>query len=580
MRSTDLWTGGGGVPEYSGRLELTWTNKHLRLLAHEGGSYEWVSPSDYRVAEVRLLNDAGTTGEVRPDGERAKDNLLMRGDALAAVTSLTKIPEFRDEYVGKVRLVYLDPPFNTGQAFEQYDDALEHSVWLTMMRDRLTQIKKLLAKDGSIWVHLNDDEMAYCRILLDEVFGRSSFVATIVWESAQGGRGDTDIAPTHDYILVYAKDKPQWAKVRNGFERTSTQLARFANPDNDPRGPWRQGDDGTAKSGSEKSRFPITLPSGRVIRPKEGRYWAFSQGTFERARAEGRVWFGKKGNSLPVIKRYATEVKETVAPKTWWPAAEAGSNQEAKRDHLNKMFPGVTPFATPKPERLMERIIHIATNPGDIVLDCFAGSGTTAAVSQKMGRRWVAVEWSQKTLATFTGPRLTKVVRGEDPGGITELTGWEGGGGFRVLDVAPSMFEDDEGHVVLADWATSSALAEATAAQLGYDYDPEMLPFCGRKGRSRLAVIDGLVNEDVARLLVEQLPENEMVVLCATMVDPAAQAVVSEARKGSRLRKIPDSILADYRRSQLWWERRMAELYAEGEAESAEVAEPAEAVEA
>jgi adenine-specific DNA-methyltransferase len=191
------------------------------------------------------------------------------------------------------------------------------------------------------------------------------------------------------------------------------------------------------------------------------------------------------------------------------------------------------------------------------------------------------VEWKRETIETFTGPRLERVVAGREPTGVTEAVGWEGGGGFRVLDVAPSMFEDDEGHIVLADWATSSALAEATAAQLGYAYDPDMQPFCGRKGRSRLAVIDGLVNENVARLLVEQLDENEMLVLCATMVDPAAQQIVSEARKGSRLRKIPDSILADYRRSQLWWEKRMAELYAVEEPETSRApAAAAEEVEA
>jgi len=335
-------------PRYKGRLELTWTNKDQCLLAHEDGSYEWVTPSDYRVAEVRLLHDAGTVGETFSDEQRSGDNLLIRGDSLSALRSLTKLPEFARELVGKVKLVYVDPPFNTQQAFEQYDDALEHSVWLTMMRDRLDLAEKLLRPDGSIWVHLDDAEMAYCRVLMDEVFGRQNFVACIVWESAQGGRGDTDIASTHDYILVYAKDRRLWGKVRNLLARNETQLARFKNPDNDPRGPWRQGDDGTAKSGGADSRWPITLPSGRVVRPKEGRYWAFATRTFELAVKEERVWFGRDGDSLPIIKRYLSEVNEGVPPKSWWPASEAGSNQEAKRDHLNKLFPDHQPFATPK----------------------------------------------------------------------------------------------------------------------------------------------------------------------------------------------------------------------------------------
>ncbi len=500
---------------------------------------------------VRLFNDATTVGETRSDRARAHDNLLIRGDALNGLTSLAELPEFAREYVGKVRLAYIDPPFNTQQSFLHYDDALEHSVWLTMMRDRLLQIKKLLAPDGSVWVHLDDSEMAYCKVLMDELFGRPNFVATIVWESAPGGRGDTDIAPTHDYLLVYALDRPMWAKHRNVLERSAVQKDRFKNPDNDPRGPWRQGDDGTAKSGNENSRWPVTVPSGRLVTPKDGRYWAFSRETFKTARAEGRVWFGKSGDSLPVIKRYLTDVKEGVAPKTWWPAAEVGSNQEAKRDHLSKLLPDREPFATPKPERLLQRIIQIATNRGDVVLDCFHGSGTTGAVAHKLGRRWIGIENSASTLADYAIPRLTKVINGKDPGGITKSAEWSGGGGFRVLDVAPTMFSEDGGVVVLADWATHGKLAEATAAQLHFDYEPDA-PFCGRKGRTRLAVVDGLVNADVAQVLTDQLLPDERLVICGTAVDPEASRRVRELRRGSRVRKIPASILEEYRDAPQW----------------------------
>jgi adenine-specific DNA-methyltransferase len=539
------------VSSYNGRLELTWTNKAERLLAHEDGSYEWVSPSDYRVAEVRLLHDAGSVGEVHADRARAKDNLLIRGDALNALTTLTRLPEFEREYVGKVKLAYLDPPFNTQQSFLQYDDALEHSVWLTMMRDRLLVARTLLSPDGSVWVHCDDSEQAYVKILMDELFGRENFVATVVWESAQGGRGDTDIAATHNYLLVYAQERRKWSKVRNLIPRDATQLGRFKNPDDDPRGPWRQGDDGTAKSGGATSRFIIELPSGRTVQPKEGRYWAFSKETFETARAEGRVWFGRNGDRLPIIKRYLSDVNEGVPPKTWWPASEAGSNQEAKRDHLRKLLPDVPPFETPKPERLLNRVISIASNPGEIVLDCFLGSGTTAAVAHKTGRRWVGIEWSADTLDAHAIPRLTHVVAGTDPGGITDVVEWAGGGGFRVLEVAPSMFMDDGGVVVLSEWATNGALAEATAAQLGFDYEGDP-PFAGRRGRARLAVIDGLVSEDVVQVLVEALAPDERVVVCGTAVDPAARDVVRDLRPGSTVRKIPQSILHEYRQSTTW----------------------------
>jgi adenine-specific DNA-methyltransferase len=182
------------VPGYEGRLELTWTNKHLRLLAQEDGSYEWVPLSDYRVAEVRLLHDTGTVGQV--GGERAKDNLLIRGDALNALTSLIELPEFERQYVGK--LAYLDPPFNTQQSFLQYDDALEHSVWLTMLRDRLVQVKTLLAPDGSVWVHCDDSEQAYLKVLMDELFRRENFVANIIWEKFATRENRTDISTSHD----------------------------------------------------------------------------------------------------------------------------------------------------------------------------------------------------------------------------------------------------------------------------------------------------------------------------------------------------------------------------------------------
>jgi len=192
--------------EHSGKLELTWTNKHLRLLADEEGGYTWVPPSDYRVAEVRLLHDVETVGETRDDRSRAKDNLLIRGDALSALTSLCELPELAREYVGKVKLAYLDPPFNTKQAFEHYDDALEHSVWLTMMRDRLLQIRKLLAPDGSVWVHCDDSEQAYLKVMMDEVFGRDNFVAVITWEKRYSRSNDAAISSSHDYLVVFAKN--------------------------------------------------------------------------------------------------------------------------------------------------------------------------------------------------------------------------------------------------------------------------------------------------------------------------------------------------------------------------------------
>lgn len=534
---------------YTGTLELSWTNKHLRLLAEEDGSYEWVPPSDYRVAEVRLLEDAGAVGKTRSQRSRAKDNLLIRGDALNALTSLGELPEFAKELVGKVRLAYLDPPFNTKQSFLHYDDNLEHSVWLTMMRDRLVQIKKLLASNGSVWVHLDDSEMAYCRAIMDEEFGRDSFVATIIWEKSYTRENRTDISTTHDYILVYAMDRSVWKAARNLLLQSEAQIGRYSNPDADPRGPWKAVPvHAKAEKGRRAEQFySLTTPSGRILDPPPGNCWRFTRARLDELIADNRVWFGRNGKGVPALKKFLSEVQPGLVPVSIWPHTEIGTTGTAKNE-IVALFTEQEPFSTPKPEALVSRIAQIASNPGDIVLDCFLGSGTTAAVAHKMGRRWIGIERSVETFDTYTIPRLTKVITGDDPGGITEQVEWTGGGGFRVLDVAPSMFDEDEGTVYLAPWATSSHLAEVCAAQMHYEFDPEP-PFAGRRGRTRLAVIDGLVNEDVVRLLVTNLTEDEHVVVCGTAIDPAARTLLRDLRRGSSVRKIPASILQEYRQS-------------------------------
>jgi adenine-specific DNA-methyltransferase len=385
------------------KLELTWIGKDQRprlepriLLEDPARSYH----ASMRVTEKDIF-----------------DNRLIKGDNLLALKALEA------EFAGKVKCVFIDPPYNTGSAFTHYDDGLEHSIWLGLMRDRLEIIRRLLADEGSLWITIDDNEAHYLKVLCDEIFGRSNFVATFAWEKDKGRRNDTDISSAHDHVLLYARNRDIWRKIRNPLPRTDEQKARYRNPDGDPRGPWLQGDNGTAKSGSEGARFPITLPSGRVVVPPSGNYWRFSIANFEQARSEGRVYFGAKGDGLPIIKRYLTEVQDGVVPRTWWPAEEAGSNQSAKRDHLRKLLPEIEPFATPKPEELLKLALQISTNPGDLVLDSFAGSGTTGAVAHKMGRRWIMVELGEHC-HTHIVPRLRKVIDGQDPGGVTQATGW------------------------------------------------------------------------------------------------------------------------------------------------------------
>ncbi len=456
----------------------------------------------------------------------------MHGDALHALTALATLPEYARRFVGKVKLCYIDPPFNTGRSFEHYDDAVEHSVWLTMLRDRLLQIKRLLHREGSVWVHLDDGEVHRARSVLDEVFGPEWFVGTIIWQKADTVRNDARrFSVGHDYLLVYGP--PDW--TANRLPRPDRMNDVYKNPDQDPRGPWLPStliSPHYRKSGD----FDVLTPAGTTHPPPQSTSWRVPRKTFDELVADNRIWFGANGTATPQKKVFLSEAKGRVVD-TIWDVKEVGGNRQSKAE-IKKLFPGAVPFDTPKPERLMQRVIHIATEPGDVVLDCFGGSGTTAAVAHKMNRRWVTVELSDENVSTFLRPRLEKVVAGKDPGGITRDVGWEGGSGFQVAVVGPSMFEEFDGTIVLADWATGGALAEAVAAQLNYPYAPAG-PFAGRKGRSQLAVLDGMLTSGVVDYLIGQLEVNETLVVVAQALEPGVEDYVRAARPGSRARKVP-----------------------------------------
>ena len=480
----------------SKRLELTWIGKGERP----------------RLEPRILLEDPALSYARRLSDADIFDNRLIQGDNLLALKALEQ------EFSGKVKCAFIDPPYNTGSAFTHYDDGLEHSIWLSLIRDRLEVIHELLAEDGSLWITIDDNEAHYLKVLCDEIFGRKNFVATFAWEKDKGRRNDTDISSAHDHVLLYAKNRDVWRKIRNPLPRTDAQKSRYRNPDGDPRGPWLQGDNGTAKSGSEGARFPITLPSGRVVVPPSGNYWRFSIANFEQARSEGRVYFGAKGDGLPIIKRYITEVQDGVVPRTWWPSEEAGSNQSAKRDHLRKLLPEIEPFATPKPEELLKLALQISTNHGDLVLDSFLGSGTTAAVAHKMGRRWIGIELGDHAV-THCVPRLQKVVAGEDPGGITDAVGWKGGGGFRFYRLAPSLLEKDSwGNWVVSKEYQPEMLAEAVCKLEGFQYAPEREVFWNH-GRSTerdfiYVTTQNLSAEQLAFISEQVGPERSLLVCC------------------------------------------------------------------
>jgi len=480
------------------KLELTWIGKDIQPKL-----------------EPRILIED-------PDksyGDRNTDNMLIFGDNLLALKALEQ------DFAGRIKCVFIDPPYNTGSAFTQYDDGIEHSLWLTLIRDRLEFIKRLLSDGGSLWIAIDDNEAHYLKVLCDEIFGRSNFVATCVWEKDKGGRGDADISLSHDNILVYAKDRSLWSKSRNLLPRTQTQLDRFKNPDNDPRGPWRQGDDGTAKSGTEKQRFPVTLPSGREVTPPPGRYWAFSQETLEKAKAEERAYFGVDGDRLPIIKRYLSEVRDGVAPRTWWSADEVGTNQQAKRDHLNKLLTDIEPFATPKPEGLLHRIIHIATNPGDLVLDSFAGSGTTGAVAHKMGRKWIMVELGDHC-HTHIQPRLQKVCDGTDQGGVSKAVNWQGGGGFKYYYMAPSLLKKDHyDQWIINEEYNPTMMAAAMAKHESFRYCPDEI-YYWKQGQSSekdyiFTTTAHLTPEHLDRIHEEMQPDESLLICCKSHFEGA-----------------------------------------------------------
>jgi adenine-specific DNA-methyltransferase len=410
------------------------------------------------------------------------------------------------------------------------------------MRDRLNILCRLLAGTGSIWITIDDNEAHYLKVLCDEIFGRQNFICSFAWEKDQARHNDALISSAHDQILLYAKDAAAWRSVRNLQPRETAGDGRYKNPDNDPRGPWLQGACSTAKSGSERNRFPIALPSGRMAVPPAGNYWRFSEDTLREAREEGRVYFGKDGDRLPIIKTYLDKVQDGFVPKTWWPADEVGSNQSARRDHLRKLLADVEPFATPKPEALLQRIIWIATNPGELVLDSFAGSGTTGAVAHKMGRRWIMVELGEHC-HTHIIPRLRKVIEGDDPGGVTEPTDWKGGGGFRYFHIAPSLLEKDRfGNLIISRQYNAAMLTEALCKVMGFTYAPsnELYWQQGRSTESDFIYVttQTLTREQLAKLS-DEVGENQSLLICC-----AAFRGKVDAFPNLTIKKIPSAVLA------------------------------------
>lgn len=431
-------------------------------------------------APYRLLEEAGRHG----DG--CARNMLIQGDNLHALKALLPY------YAGKVKCIYIDPPYNTRSAFEHYDDNLEHTRWLSMMYPRLELLRDFLSEDGSIWVSCDDNEGHYLKVIMDEVFGRGNFLADVSWQRTYSTRNDAKgIVTEVEHVLSYAKNEG-W--MPNKLPRTAAMDAKYKNPDNDV-APWRSDNPFAADANTHQGmvyaiQHPIT---GKMLYPSIGAHWRYSQdimlnimngwcpyklqdlhdareraavcGVSEKEVRQGvlgivlaepleeasakaravyergqwpRFYFTKGGKGGIARKTYLDNVGGKL-PTNFWPYAETGHTDEAKKEIL-ALF-GNDVFATPKPERLILRILHIATTPGDLVLDSFLGSGTTAAAAHKMGRRYIGIEMGEHAL-THCVPRLRKVIEGEQ-GGISEAVNWKGGGGFRFYRLGESIFDED-----------------------------------------------------------------------------------------------------------------------------------------
>lgn len=497
----------------------------------------WIGKDIRPRLEPRILieePDLSYHAKARREGD-IFDNLLIHGDNLLALKALETDASVR----GKVKCVFIDPPYNTGSAFEHYDDGLEHSIWLGMMRERLEILRNLLSIDGSIWITIDDREIGYLRVLMDEVFGRSSFIATAVWQKRYSRENRSTIGDAHDYVLIYAANPDAFKLSANKIPIDEKSAAIYKNPNDDPKGRWR-GVPMTAQGFRPNQMYKITTPSGVEHFPPEGRCWSTTEDKFLELVSQGRIYFGKSGNAQPALIRYLTEV-EGITPWTWWPHDECGHTDEAKKE-MHGLFGRDNAFDTPKPERLMKRVLDIATKPGDLVLDSFAGSGTTGAVAHKMGRRWIMVELGDHA-KTHIVPRLQKVIDGTDKGGVTGTTGWKGGGGYRFARLAPSLMEKDTwGNWVIRTEYNPAMLAEAMCKHFNYTYAPSAEHFWMHGYSSETAYIYVTTNSltsDQLRALSDEVGEHRSLLICCKAFEEQG----ARAFTNLTIRKIPGAVL-------------------------------------
>ena len=442
------------------------------------------------------------------------------------------------EFSGKVKCVFIDPPYNTGSAFTHYDDGLEHSIWLGLMRDRLEMIKRLLAEDGSLWITIDDNEAHYLKVLCDEIFGRQNFLASAIWNHSVQSKGYSGkFSVHHNYVLIYQKS-PSF--VLKNLPRQDEHNVNYSNPDNDPKGAWRSGDVRNSLV-RPNLMYNITTPSGKVIEhPPKG--WRFSRETFEKELEEGKIKFSD--DETRIIRKIYLADQDGRVPETIWFANEVGTTREANseiKSFIEKEF-----FDTPKPERLIERILTLATNKGDLVLDSFAGSGTTGAVAHKMGRRWIMVELGDH-IHTHIIPRLHKVIDGTDQGGISQTVGWQGGGGFRYYRLAPTLIVNDKwGNPIINPDYNPAMLAEAIAKLEGFTYQPSGTLWWQHgysTERDFIYVTTQTLSADQLQALSEEVGADRTLLICCAAYRGVTADKATERFPNLTIKKIPKMVL-------------------------------------
>lgn len=363
-------------------------------------------------------------------GQRNTGNVLIHGDNLDVLKGMAAVRP------GSIKCAYLDPPYNNGESYSHYYDSMGHDEWLHAVTKRLELVKDLLREDGSVWISIDDSELHYLKVAADEVFGRVCFVGTIIWERRTTRENRKALSRNHEYLLVYAKNVAAWTKARNTLPLSDEVKGRYKNPDSDPRGSW-QSVSANVQSGhaTPQQHYGLKAPNGSIHWPPKGRCWIYSAPKMYEEIEKNNIWFGGNGNSVPRIKKFLVERTGGLIPETLWRASVVGTTSDAKKQLLS-LFKETTLFDTPKPEQLISRILHISTNPGDLVLDPYLGSGTTAAVAHKMSRSYIGIE-SGEHIKTHCVHRLRQVIDGE-PGGTSAELNWKGGGGFDFFRVTRS----------------------------------------------------------------------------------------------------------------------------------------------